>query len=139
MCRVAAWPGVEADEELARLRARKLAELQALASKPRLGEPVEVTDASLPGFVREHPHAVVDCWAAWCGPCRLLEPVVEALARELAGKVAFGKLNVDVGPRTVAAYGIASIPTLLAFRQGKLADRIVGALSAENLRARLGV
>lgn len=134
-----AWAGVEPDEELARLRARKLAELQALAAKPRLAEPVVVTDASLPGFVRDHPLAVIDCWAAWCGPCRVLEPVIEALARELAGKVAFGELNVDEQPRTVEAHGIASIPTLLVFRQGKLADRIVGAVPAAHLRARLGV
>ena len=128
------------DEELARLRARKLAELQALAARPKGPDrPVVVTEATLDAFVAEHPFAVIDCWAAWCGPCRMLEPVIEALARELAGKVAFGKLNVDENPRASMRFDVASIPTLLVFKGGRLADTIIGALPPQALRARLGV
>jgi thioredoxin 1 len=131
---------VELDDELARIRARKLAELQALAARPKgPDKPVVVTARSLDAFVREHPVAVVDCWAAWCGPCRMLEPVIEALAKELQGQVAFGKLNVDEEPAAAQRFNVASIPTLLVFRQGRLADEIVGALPAPALRARLGV
>lgn len=127
------------DAELAAIRARKLAELQALAAKPRLDHPVVVTDATLRAFVAEHPIAVVDCWAAWCGPCRLMEPVVDALARELAGQVAFGKLNLDENPRTSEAFEVSSIPTLLVFRRGALADRVVGAVPPHVVRGHLGV
>jgi thioredoxin 1 len=69
----------------------------------------------------------------------LLEPVLEALARELAGKVAFGKLNVDEQPRAAEAFGVSSIPTLLVFRSGRLADRLIGAVPPDVLRARLGL
>ncbi|MCA1812776.1 MAG: thioredoxin [Halobacteriales archaeon] len=125
------------DEELAAIRARKLAELQRLALAP--AKPVEVTEASLPGFVAQHALAVVDCWAAWCGPCRLMEPVLDALASELRGQVAFGKLNVDEQPGAAQSFDVASIPTLLVFRRGRLDDRIVGAAPASVIRQRLGV
>lgn len=131
-----AWPAVQ-DEELAAIRARKLAELQALTAKPKApAHPVEVTDATLARFVAEHPRAVVDCWAAWCGPCRMMEPVVEALSRELAGQVAFGKLNVDENPRSAEMYGIASIPAFLVFHRGRLVDQVIGAVPPHVLRAR---
>lgn len=127
-------PRVDDDAELAAIRARKLAELQRRAQP---SGPVELTAASLPGFVRAHPRALVDCWAAWCGPCRLMEPVVEALARELAGQAGVGKLNVDEHPDAAMAYDVASIPTFLVFRQGRLVDRVVGAVPPEVLRSRL--
>ena len=127
------------DPELEAIRARKLAEFQRISARPVLDHPVELTGGSLGGFVAAHPIAVVDCWAAWCGPCRLMEPHLEALARELQGHVAFGKLNVDEHPRTAEAFEVSSIPTLLVFRQGKLADRIVGAAPPQAIRARLGV
>lgn len=131
---------MESDDDLARIRARKLAELQALAARPPpLAAPVHLTGAALPGFIAQHPLAVVDCWAAWCGPCRMMEPVLDAMARELAGRVAFGKLNVDEEPATAQAFDVASIPTLLVFRGGRLADRIVGAVPAQVLHQRLGV
>lgn len=137
MCLGPACPGVE-DPDLAAIRARKLAELQALAAKPKApAHPVEVTDATLDRFVAGHPVAVIDCWAAWCGPCRMMEPVVEALARELAGQVAFGKLNVDENPRASERFGVASIPTFLVFRGGRLADQVIGAVPAQVLRARV--
>ncbi|HEV8360338.1 MAG TPA: thioredoxin domain-containing protein [Candidatus Thermoplasmatota archaeon] len=127
------------DPELAAIRARKLAELQQRAAQPRLDHPVVVTDATLPAFVAEHPIAAVDCWAAWCGPCRLMDPVIESLARELAGRVAFGKLNVDENPGASERFGVASIPTLLVFRAGKLAGEVIGAVPAAVVRAKLGV
>lgn len=125
------------DDELAAIRARKLAEMQRLAQAP--ARPVPLTEASLPGFVAQHGVAVVDCWAAWCGPCKLMEPVLDALAQELRGRVAFGKLNVDEEPRAAERFAVQSIPTLLVFRRGRLADRVVGALPAGALRQRLGV
>ena len=72
--------------------------------------------------------AVVDFWAPWCGPCRMVGPIVEQLAREYAGKVAFGKLNVDENPMVAGSFGIQSIPTMIAFQNGKAVDGLLGAV-----------
>jgi len=135
----------EEDEELRRLREAKLRELmRRLRARERghearqvLDRPVELTDETLDGFVRAHRLAVVDCWAPWCAPCRLIAPVIEELAREYAGRIAFGKLNVDENPLTAMRFGIMGIPTLLVFKRGRLVDRIVGALPKVALEARL--
>lgn len=78
---------------------------------------------------------LVDFWATWCGPCRMVAPVVENVAEEYKGRLKVCKLNVDESPETASNYGIMSIPTLMIFRQGKEAHRIVGALSKPELEA----
>jgi len=80
----------------------------------------EVIDANLP--------VVVDCTAAWCGPCRMIAPIIEELAGEYEGRVVVGKLDVDGNQGSAANYGVKSIPTLLFFKGGELADRLVGAV-----------
>jgi len=101
------------------------------------GKPIELGDATFDEFVNRHQVAVVDCWAPWCGPCRMLAPVVEGLAGELAGKVAFGKLNTDDSPGTAMRYQVMSIPTLLVFSGGKHVDTLVGARPREAILQRL--
>ena len=101
-------------------------------------EPTVVTDANFGSVVeRSHLPVLIDMWAAWCGPCRLIAPTVEALARELAGKIAVSKLDVDANPRTAARFGVQSIPTLLIINNGKEVDRIVGVQSREAILSRL--
>ncbi|HID71407.1 MAG TPA: thioredoxin, partial [Thermoplasmata archaeon] len=80
---------------------------------------------------------LVDFWAPWCGPCRMIAPVIEQLAKEYAGKVVFAKLNTDENRNTAMRFGIMSIPTLLVFKNGKLVDRIVGALPKPMLEHKL--
>jgi thioredoxin 1 len=92
------------------------------------GIPVEVTDGTFEEVVRRYPVVVVDCWAEWCAPCRMVAPVIEELARDYRGRILFGKLNVDSNVRTAQQYGIMSIPTLLVFKNGHLADQLVGAM-----------
>ncbi len=97
-------------------------------------EPVDVTDEDMDEFVNDYPVAMVDCWAAWCGPCRMMEPVLEELAVEMSGKVAIGKLNVDQNKDKSAEYGVSSIPTLLIFKDGELKDKAIGALPKNDLK-----
>ncbi|MDE3054554.1 MAG: thioredoxin [Gemmatimonadota bacterium] len=91
--------------------------------------PVEVTDANFASEVEaQQGLVVVDCWAAWCGPCRVLSPVVDALAAEYEGRAKFGKLDIDVNSAIPQRFNVRSIPTLLYFVNGELVDRTVGAL-----------
>ena len=80
---------------------------------------------------------VVDFYADWCGPCKMMAPIVEKLADEYQGKVKIGKLNVDEAPDTAGEFGIMSIPTLAFFRDGKLVEKIVGAVSRDEIVKKL--
>ncbi|MEM4280855.1 MAG: thioredoxin [Candidatus Caldarchaeum sp.] len=129
------------DDELERIKMRKLAEI--LSSKkteensPTLSEPVELTDLDFRQFISSHGFVVVDFWAEWCAPCRAIAPVVKELAKQYAGKVVFGKLNVDENPHTASEYGIMSIPTLLFFKNGRPVDMVVGAVPKRYLESRI--
>ena len=91
------------------------------------GKPVVVTDATFDDVVeRSSLPVLLDAWAAWCAPCRMIAPIVDELAGELAGKVRVGKLDVDANPRTASRFGVRSIPTLLVLKDGREVDRIVG-------------
>ena len=100
--------------------------------------PFPVTDASFAAEVERSPLPVlVDAWAPWCGPCRMIAPAIDELARELSGRVRFGKLNVDENPLTAARYDLRSIPTLLVFDGGREVDRIVGLQPKAEIARRL--
>jgi thioredoxin 2 len=100
--------------------------------------PLVVTDSSFADVVLGSSIPVLlDCWAAWCGPCRMLTPTIDALAAESGGKYLVAKLNVDENPATAARFNISSIPTMLIFDRGQLADRLVGLQSKAAIAAKL--
>jgi len=104
------------------------------------GKPQVVTDASFAQDVISASSSLpvlVDAWAEWCGPCRMIAPVLDQLAAESGGRYKIAKLNVDENPRTSAQFGIRSIPTLLIFKNGKLVDQIVGVQPKQAIAARL--
>ena len=99
-------------------------------------KPIDVTDDSFDEFVSKNSVVVLDCWAAWCGPCRMLSPIIEELASQ-RDDVLFGKLNVDQNRHIPMKFGIMSIPTLLYFKDGRLVDRTLGVIPKEIIEARL--
>ncbi len=99
---------------------------------------VELTDSNFDQEVLQSPVPVlVDFWASWCAPCRLIAPAVEAIAKDYAGRAKVGKVNVDENMSTSGKYNIRGIPALLVFKEGELRDQIVGASSKENIQAML--
>ncbi|MDY6918488.1 MAG: thioredoxin [Chloroflexota bacterium] len=127
----------EADD--GRLAVRLVEEPQAEEQEDETAAAVvmELTADSFDEAVRKHRLMVVDCWAEWCGPCRMVTPVIEELAKEYRGRVAFGKLNIDENRSIAARYGVMSIPTLLVFKDWQLVDQIVGAMPKHALEQRL--
>ena len=103
-----------------------------------MNQPFHFTDDNFTvEALRSDKPALVDFWATWCGPCRMIAPVIEELANDYEGKAIIGKLDVDNNPQTAMEYGVRSIPTLLIFKSGKVADTIVGAVSKAYIQERL--
>jgi thioredoxin 1 len=127
------------DDELEKIKMRKLKEiLSGQSQRPIVvAEPVEVTDLNFKQFINSNKYSVVDFWAEWCAPCRAIAPIVKELAEQYAGKVVFGKLNVDENPRTASEYGIMGIPTLILFKDGRPVDMVVGAVPRRVLEGRI--
>jgi thioredoxin 1 len=128
------------DEELQRIRGKKLQELEGklhpTAPPPPAG--VQIIDTSnFQQMLAAHPRLVVDFWAEWCSPCRMVAPVIAELAKEMTGKVTFGKCNTDKNQRVAASFGISAIPTIILFADGRIIDTVVGAYPKEPLRARI--
>lgn len=121
------------DQELKRIRERKLKQLiQTKETKHEMiDKPVHVTDTNFDEIIRKNPLVLIDFWADWCGPCRALAPAIEELARENAGKVFVGKLNVDENTQTAQRFQVFSIPTVVIMKDGKEVDRVVGCVPKE--------
>lgn len=93
-----------------------------------MGKAVEITDKNFSDIINSDQPVLVDFWAEWCGPCKMIAPVVEELASEYDGKAVIGKVDVDSNPEVSAKFGIRSIPTLLVFKNGEVVDKQIGAV-----------
>lgn len=130
-----------ADDELEAIKQKKMAELQKAAAERQaisaITQPIHLTDSNFSGETAKYPLILVDFWAPWCGPCRMVAPIIDQLAKEYAGKVVFGKVNVDENPVTSNTFGIASIPTMMVFKGGKAVDVIIGAMPKGQIEMKL--
>lgn len=128
------------DNELNNILARKKNELIAKTQKQsnsNIVSPFALTDSNFDQTIEKYSLIVVDFWAPWCGPCRMVSPIIEQLASELSGKVVFGKVNVDENPRIASTFGIRSIPTISIFKNGRVIDSFVGAASKSQLQSKI--
>ncbi len=101
-------------------------------------KPIEVTDATFESEVlKSEKPVLVDFWAEWCGPCRMIAPIVEEIAREYDGTLKVGKIDVDANPQVSMQFGIRSIPTLLIFKGGRVVDQVIGAVPKRVLTEKL--
>ncbi len=131
------------DEELNKIMQRKMEQYQEKMNDKQTNYnlnkelpqniPIILTDYNFTEAVNKYQFLIVDFWAAWCGPCKMISPIIEQLSGELAGKVVFGKLNVDENPNVSNAFGIQSIPTIIIFKNGQVVDRIIGAMTKSQL------
>ncbi|HWS19232.1 MAG TPA: thioredoxin [Nitrososphaera sp.] len=132
---------MSSDDELEAIKHKKLAELQKEAATKAMmssiTEPIVLTDSNFASEVTKYPIMLVDFWAPWCGPCRIVSPIIEQLSREYSGRVAFGKVNVDENQRIAASFGIQSIPTLMIFKGSKAVDVIIGAMPKAQIEMKL--
>ena len=132
---------MSSDDELEAIKHKKLAELQKEAATKAMmssiTEPIVLTDSKFASEVTKYPIMLVDFWAPWCGPCKMVSPIIEQLSREYSGRVAFGKVNVDENQRIAASFGIQSIPTLMIFKGGKAVDVIIGAMPKAQIEMKL--
>ena len=134
--------------EIEEIRQKRMAAMMQNAASSKSGgnggpeAPVPVSDSDFEELIKKYPKVVVDCWAPWCGPCRMLSPTIDSLAKDHRGKVVYGKLNTDENLATAGKYKIMSIPTLLFFKNGQLVDKMIGAapraIVEQNINKALG-
>jgi len=123
----------EEDKVIEEIKKKKMEEIMKDIEKKSEypDKPVVVDEKNFDEFISKYPNVMIDCWAEWCGPCRMVAPVVDELAKEYQGKVVFGKLNTDENNRLAMKFGIMAIPTFLFFKDGKKVDMMVGAMPKE--------
>jgi len=102
-----------------------------------MGKTLELNDSNFDAAIKSDKPVLVDFWAEWCGPCKMIGPVVEELAGDYEGKAIVAKLNVDENPQVTARFGVRSIPTLLVFKNGEVVDKQVGAVPKSVLSQKL--
>lgn len=128
-------------DEAERIKREKLEKMKmAMKEKEmarKLDTPITITDDDFDSTISKYPLVLVDFWATWCPPCRLIAPVIEELAKEHNGKLICAKLNVDENPKSAAKYQTMSIPTLILFKNGRPVEKVVGAVPKSHLEEKI--
>ena len=125
------------DEELRIINEKRMKELQQIVNEKELlkniTNPIELDDSDFTESINKFPLLLVDFWAPWCGPCRMMSPVIDQVGKEYQGKLVVGKVNVDENPSISRQFGISSIPTLILFKKGQAVNNIVGSVSKSRI------
>ncbi len=125
------------DEEIRLINEKKMKELQQLVNEKKLlktvKEPITLADSTFFETINKFPLMLVDFWAPWCGPCRMMSPIVDQIGRDYPGKLAVGKINVDENQLIARQFNVSSIPTLILFKRGKLLNKIIGSVSKNRI------
>ncbi|HEX6377737.1 MAG TPA: thioredoxin [Nitrososphaeraceae archaeon] len=121
------------DEELRLINEKRMKKLQQIVNEKELlkniKEPLNLDDSNFDPAINKYPLLLVDFWAPWCGPCRMMSPIIDQVGKEYIGKLVVGKVNVDENPHISGQFGISSIPTLILFKRGQAVNNIIGSVS----------
>jgi thioredoxin 1 len=125
------------DEELRIINEKRMKKLQHLMNEKELLKNVKelliLDDATFFQTINKFPLILVDFWAPWCGPCRMMSPIIQQIGKDYLGKLVTGKLNVDENPLVARQFGISSIPTLILFKRGQAVNKIIGSVSKNRI------
>jgi thioredoxin 1 len=125
------------DEELRIINEKRMKKLQRIVNEKELlkniTEPLNLDDSDFAETINKFPLLLVDFWAPWCGPCRMMSPIVDQVGKEYQGKLVVGKVNVDENPNISRQFGISSIPTLILFKRGQAVNNIIGSVSKSRI------
>jgi thioredoxin 1 len=125
------------DEELRLINEKRMKKLQQLINEKELlrniREPLSLEDTTFFQTINKFPIMLVDFWAPWCGPCRMMSPIIDQIGKDYLGKLVIGKINVDENPLIARQFSISSIPTLMIFKRGKEVNKIIGSVSKNKI------
>jgi thioredoxin 1 len=125
------------DEELKIINEKRMKKLQQIMNEKELlkniKDPLNLDDSNFSQTINKFPLLLVDFWAPWCGPCRMMSPLIDQIGREYMGKLVVGKVNVDENPTISRQFGISSIPTLILYKRGQAVNKIIGSVSKNKI------